>query len=121
MIEEAPQFIVPEIEAIDTDLLVELEAEGYTVIPSAKAARLTMNREGIRRLAAEGLQIKTSPFRFADNESEYKQAVTDLGMPCVVKPIMSSSGKGQSVISNADGIEKAWHYSQVGGRTGADV
>jgi len=116
---ERPRLIVPEIEAIATQALVELEAEGFTVVPTARAARLTMDREGIRRLASEKLQIKVSPYRFADTEAEYREAVRQLGMPCVVKPVMSSSGKGQSVVHSAADIEPAWHYSQQGGRTGS--
>jgi len=116
---ERPRLIVPEIEAIATQALVELEAEGFTVVPTARAARLTMDREGIRRLASEKLQIKVSPYRFADTETEYREAVRQLGMPCVVKPVMSSSGKGQSVVHSAADIEPAWHYSQQGGRTGS--
>jgi phosphoribosylglycinamide formyltransferase 2 len=116
---EKPDYIVPEIEAIATDTLAELEAEGYTVIPNALAAQLTMNREGIRRLAAEELGIKTSPYRFASNREEFDQAVHDIGIPCVVKPIMSSSGKGQSTIKRESDIDKAWNYAQEGGRTGA--
>ena len=115
---ERPQLIVPEIEAIATQTLIELEREGFTVIPTARAARLTMDREGIRRLAAETLGIKTSPYRFADNEAEYREAVRVLGMPCVVKPVMSSSGKGQSVVRTDDDIAHAWEYSQAGGRAG---
>ena len=116
---EKPHFIVPEIEAIATDTLVDLENEGYTVIPTARAARLTMNREGIRRLAAETLGLQTSPYRFAASESEYRAAVSALGLPCVVKPIMSSSGKGQSVIKTEKDIMHAWQYAQAGGRAGA--
>ena len=116
---EQPDFIVPEIEAIATDMLVELEGEGYTVIPTARAAQLTMNREGIRRLAAEALQIRTSPFRFATTRDEFIKAVDAIGLPCVVKPIMSSSGKGQSTIRERSGIDPAWEYAQQGGRTGA--
>ena len=116
---EKPDFIVPEIEAIATDTLVELESEGYNVIPTARAARLTMNREGIRRLAAEELGIKTSPYRFAENRDEFDQAIHEIGLPCVVKPIMSSSGKGQSTIKTADDIDSAWNYAQEGGRSGA--
>jgi len=115
---ERPQLIVPEIEAIATSTLVELEREGYTVIPTARAARLTMDREGIRRLAAETLGLKTSPYRFADNEAEYREALGALGMPCVVKPVMSSSGKGQSVVRSEDDVAHAWEYSQAGGRAG---
>ena len=117
--QEKPDYIVPEIEAIATDTLVELESEGYSVIPTARAARLTMNREGIRRLAAEELGIKTSPYRFAANRDEFNQAVSEIGLPCVVKPIMSSSGKGQSTIKTADDIDTAWNYAQEGGRSGA--
>lgn len=115
---ERPKFIVPEIEAIATPTLVELESEGFTVIPTARAARLTMDREGIRRLAAEQLQLRTSPYRFADTEAEYREAVRVLGMPCVVKPVMSSSGKGQSVVRTEADIAHAWTYSQQGGRAG---
>ncbi len=117
--QEQPHFIVPEIEAIATETLVELEAEGYTVIPTARAAQLTMNREGIRRLAAEELGIKTSPYRFASSRAEFDQALEEIGIPCVVKPIMSSSGKGQSTIKRKGDIEKAWDYAQQGGRSGA--
>lgn len=116
---EKPDLIVPEIEAIATDTLVELEAEGYTVIPTARAARLTMNREGIRRLAAEDLGIKTSPYRFAATRGEFDRAVADIGLPCVVKPIMSSSGKGQSTVAGPADISPAWEYAQAGGRGGA--
>lgn len=117
--QEKPDYIVPEIEAIATDTLVELEAEGFHVVPTARAAQLTMNREGIRRLAAEELGIPTSAFQFADNKDDYLAAVESIGLPCVVKPIMSSSGKGQSLVRTADDIESAWDYSQAGGRTGA--
>jgi phosphoribosylglycinamide formyltransferase 2 len=116
---EKPQYIVPEIEAIDTVTLVELEKEGWNVIPSARAARLTMDREGIRRLAAEELKLPTSPYRFAATEVEYRAAVRELGMPCVVKPVMSSSGKGQSVVRKISDIHKSWEYAQAGGRAGA--
>ncbi len=116
---ERPGFIVPEIEAIATQELLALEAEGYRVIPTASAARLTMDREGIRRLAAEELGLATSPFRFADNEAEYRDAVAAIGLPCVVKPVMSSSGKGQSTLRTTADIGPAWQYSQRGGRTGA--
>ena len=116
---EKPDYIVPEIEAIATDTLVELEAEGYTVIPTATAAQLTMNREGIRRLAAEDLGIQTSPYRFASSRAEFDQALKDIGIPCVIKPIMSSPGKGQSTIRNPAEIDSAWEYAQEGGRTGA--
>lgn len=117
--QERPHLIVPEIEAIATPALIELEKEGFTVVPTARAARLTMDREGIRRLAAEQLKIRTSPYRFADTEEEYRQAVRDIGMPCVVKPVMSSSGKGQSTVKTEADISHAWKYSQQGGRTGA--
>ncbi len=116
---EKPDYIVPEIEAIATDVLVELEDEGYTVVPSARAAQLTMNREGIRRLAAETLNIATSAYRFADNFADFSAAVSEIGMPCVIKPIMSSSGKGQSLLRRAEDIERAWQYAQEGGRAGA--
>jgi phosphoribosylglycinamide formyltransferase 2 len=116
---ERPDYIVPEIEAIATDTLIELELEGYTVIPTARAARLTMNREGIRRLAAEELGIRTSPYRFAASREEFDQAIAEIGLPCVVKPIMSSSGKGQSMVNNPADIEPAWNYAQAGGRSGA--
>lgn len=116
---EKPDFIVPEVEAIATDTLVELENEGYNVIPTAKATKLTMNREGIRRLAAEELGLKTSPYRFVDNFEAFKQAIAEIGIPCVVKPIMSSSGHGQSIIKSADQIKQAWQYAQEGGRAGS--
>ncbi|ELA8128853.1 formate-dependent phosphoribosylglycinamide formyltransferase [Vibrio parahaemolyticus] len=116
---EQPAYVVPEIEAIATDKLVELEEKGLNVVPTAKATKLTMNREGIRRLAAEELDLSTSPYRFADNYDDFKAAVEHVGIPCVVKPVMSSSGKGQSVIKTEDDIEKAWDYAQEGGRTGA--
>ncbi|MET0110514.1 MAG: formate-dependent phosphoribosylglycinamide formyltransferase [Candidatus Thiodiazotropha sp.] len=116
---ERPDYIVPEIEAISTDTLVELEAEGFNVIPTANAARLTMNREGIRRLAAEELGIATSNYRFVDNQEDFVDAVAEIGIPCVVKPIMSSSGKGQSTVRNEDDVQRSWSYAQEGGRTGA--
>ncbi len=116
---EKPDCIVPEVEAIATDTLVELEKEGYRVIPTARAARLTMNREGIRRLAAEELGLPTSPYRFAATYEEFQEAVKAIGIPCVVKPIMSSSGHGQSVIHSADEIDSAWKTAQEGGRAGA--
>ncbi len=116
---ENPDFIIPEIEAISTDTLIELEAEGYNVVPTAKATRLTMNREGIRRLASQELGIPTSSYAFADTESEYRAAVEKIGIPCVVKPIMSSSGKGQSTIQTQADVANAWSYAQSGGRTGA--
>lgn len=115
---EKPRLIVPEIEAIATDELVTLEAEGWQVIPSARAARLTMNREGIRRLAAEELGLPTSPYHFAETREEYLDAIKALGLPCVVKPIMSSSGKGQSTVKATEDIDAAWDYAQSGGRTG---
>ncbi|HAV6898119.1 TPA: formate-dependent phosphoribosylglycinamide formyltransferase [Vibrio vulnificus] len=116
---EQPAFVVPEIEAIATDKLVELEEQGLNVVPSAKATKLTMNREGIRRLVAEELGLTTSPYRFADNYQQFVEAVEAVSIPCVVKPVMSSSGKGQSVIKSPADIEKAWQYAQEGGRTGA--
>ncbi|HHX8552345.1 formate-dependent phosphoribosylglycinamide formyltransferase [Vibrio alginolyticus] len=116
---EQPTYVVPEIEAIATGKLVELEEKGLNVVPTAKATRLTMNREGIRRLAAEELELTTSPYRFADNIEDFKAAVEHVGIPCVVKPVMSSSGKGQSVIKTEDDVTKAWDYAQEGGRTGA--
>lgn len=116
---EKPDYIVPEIEAIATDTLVELESEGFNVVPSARAAQLTMNREGIRRLAAEQLQLPTSPYVFCDELAAFKQAIADIGMPCVVKPIMSSSGKGQSLVRSEADIDQAWIYAQEGGRAGA--
>lgn len=115
---EKPDFIVPEVEAIATHVLVDLEQEGFTVIPSAKATRLTMNREGIRALAAEQLGLTTSPYRFAGTRTEFEQAVKAMGFPCVVKPIMSSSGKGQSVVRSAADVDHAWTYAQEGGRAG---
>ena len=115
---EKPDFIIPEVEAIATSTLVELEKEGFNVVPTAQAAFLTMNREGIRRLAAEKLGIKTSPYQFASTKDEFFKAVQEIGIPCVVKPIMSSSGHGQSVIKSADDIENAWKISQEGGRAG---
>lgn len=116
---ERPDYIIPEVEAIATDTLVALEKEGYSVTPTAMAAYLTMNREGIRRLAAEQLGLPTSPYKFASTRDEFEAAVKEIGMPCVVKPIMSSSGHGQSVIRTADDIDHAWHYAQEGGRAGA--
>ncbi|MDE6089267.1 MAG: formate-dependent phosphoribosylglycinamide formyltransferase [Duncaniella sp.] len=117
--EEKPDHIIPEVEAIATPVLVELEEKGQNVTPTAKAAWLTMNREGIRRLAAEELGVTTSPYRFASDFEEFKAAVESVGIPCVVKPIMSSSGHGQSVIKSADDIEKSWKIAQEGGRAGA--
>ena len=115
---EKPDLVVPEIEAIATDTLAELEREGFTIIPTAKATQLTMNREGIRRLAAEELGLKTSTYRFAQTEKEYREAVSDIGLPCVIKPLMSSSGKGQSLLKTEADIDAAWHYAQEGGRAG---
>jgi len=116
---ERPHYIVPEIEAIATSELVALEAEGHTVIPTARAARLTMDREGIRRLAAEQLGLATSAFRFAESEREFREAISAIGLPCVVKPVMSSSGKGQSVVRTHAQIAAAWEHAQAGGRAGA--
>lgn len=116
---EKPDLIVPEIEAIATETLMELESEGFTVIPSARAAHLTMNREGIRRLAAEELGLATSPYGFADDKESFEDTVRRIGMPCVIKPIMSSSGKGQSLIETEKDIDSAWDYAQEGGRAGA--
>lgn len=116
--QERPHLIVPEVEAIATDTLAELEREGFHVIPTARATQLTMNREGIRRLAAETLALSTSPYQFAATETEFHAAIKTIAMPCVVKPIMSSSGKGQSVIRDISDIEKAWKYAQEGGRAG---
>jgi phosphoribosylglycinamide formyltransferase 2 len=119
VLRERPSLIVPEIEAIATPALLELEREGFRVIPTARAARLTMDREGIRRLAAEELGLATSPYRFADTLDDYRAAVATIGFPCVVKPVMSSSGKGQSVVRGADDVLPAWEYAQAGGRAGA--
>ena len=116
---EKPNLIVPEVEAIATNVLVDLESEGFNIIPTARATSLTMNREGIRKLAAEELGLQTSPYRFASNNSEFDQAIQEVGIPCVVKPIMSSSGKGQSTITAEDQIEDSWQYAQEGGRAGA--
>lgn len=115
---EKPDFVVPEIEAIHTQTLVELEQGGLTVIPTARAAWLTMNREGIRRLAAEELGLATSPYRFVDTHAEYVAAVAAIGLPCVIKPVMSSSGKGQSTVRDASEVDAAWDYAQSGGRAG---
>lgn len=115
---EKPHLIIPEVEAIATDTLVELENEGYTVVPTARAAKLTMNREGIRRLVAEELQLPTSRYKFAADEAEFRAAVAEIGFPCVIKPIMSSSGKGQSVARSEADLAKSWKYSQEGGRAG---
>ena len=116
---EKPDYIVPEVEAIATSSLISLENEGFTVVPSANAAHLTMNREGIRLLVADELQIKTSKFAFADDFSEFNAVINMLGFPCIVKPIMSSSGKGQSLIKTPQDIKDAWEYAQAGGRAGA--
>ncbi len=116
---ERPTLIVPEIEAIATQELLVLEREGLLVIPTARAARLTMDREGIRRLAAEQLGLPTSPYRFADDEAGYREAIAELGTPCVVKPVMSSSGKGQSMVRSGEDVAPAWRYAQAGGRAGA--
>lgn len=116
---EKPDHVIPEVEAIATPVLVKLEEEGVHVTPTARAAFLTMNREGIRRLAAEELGCKTSPYRFASDYDEFKEAVKAVGIPCVVKPVMSSSGHGQSVIKTEADIEKSWHIAQEGGRAGA--
>jgi phosphoribosylglycinamide formyltransferase 2 len=116
---EQPDLVVPEVEAIATDVLAELEKSGTTtIIPTARATQLTMNREGIRRVAAEELGLRTSPYRFAETKEEFDQAIKEIGMPCVVKPIMSSSGKGQSTVKSADDISPAWEYAQAGGRAG---
>lgn len=116
--QEKPDLVVPEIEAIHTPTLMDLEKEGLHVIPTARAAWLTMNREGIRRLAAEELGLPTSPYRFCDSEAEYREAVAAIGYPFVIKPVMSSSGKGQSIVRDASGAQKAWEYAQSGGRAG---
>ena len=113
---ENPDFIVPEIEAIDTDMLVELEKEGFNVIPCAMATKYTMNRIGIRKLAAEEVGLPTSKYRFASDIETYKKAVKEIGLPVVVKPVMSSSGKGQSIVKKEDEIEKAWYYAQENAR-----
>ena len=119
ILQEKPDLVVPEVEAIATDVLAELEKAGeVTIIPTARATQLTMNREGIRRLAAEELGLKTSPYQFAETEEEFKQAVVEIGIPSVVKPIMSSSGKGQSTIKKEEDIMPAWEYAQAGGRAG---
>lgn len=117
--EEKPDLVIPEVEAIATDTLAELEEEGVaTIVPTARATQLTMNREGIRRLAAEELSLLTSPYRFADTFEDYQEAIETIGMPCVIKPIMSSSGKGQSVVKSEADIENSWQYAQEGGRAG---
>jgi phosphoribosylglycinamide formyltransferase 2 len=115
---EKPDLVVPEIEAIHTPTLIELEKEGQRVIPTARAAWLTMDREGIRKLAAEELKLPTSPYRFCDDEAQYREAVAAIGYPFVIKPVMSSSGKGQSVVRSADELQHAWDYAQSGGRAG---
>lgn len=114
-----PDLVVPEIEAIATDVLLDLEAEGVHVVPTAKAAHLTMNREGIRRLVAEELELPTSPYQFADDFAGFEKAVKEIGYPCIIKPIMSSSGKGQSIVKSAEDLPAAWQQSQSAGRTGA--
>lgn len=119
ILSERPDHIIPEVEAIATPVLVEMEKDGFNVTPTARAAYLTMNREGIRRLAAEELGIKTSRYKFASTYDEFKAAVEEIGIPCVIKPIMSSSGHGQCTIKSADKIEEAWHIAQEGGRAGA--
>ncbi|MBB6055900.1 formate-dependent phosphoribosylglycinamide formyltransferase [Tolumonas osonensis] len=116
--QEKPHFIIPEIEAIATETLQKLEQDGFNVVPTALATRLTMDREGIRRLAAETLKLPTSPYFFAETEAEYQQAVEQIGFPCVIKPVMSSSGKGQSVVRKAEQVAAAWQYAQEGGRAG---
>jgi phosphoribosylglycinamide formyltransferase 2 len=116
---ERPQLVVPEIEAIATATLVELEGDGLNVVPTARATQLTMNRQGIRQLAAEQLGVPTSPYRFADDFGSFERAVAEIGMPCVVKPVMSSSGKGQSVVHNEAGVRRSWDYAQAGARGGA--
>lgn len=116
--QEKPDLIIPEIEALATDELIKLEQEGYKVAPTARAARLTMDREGIRRLAAEELGLATSPYRFADSFKDYQTAIAEIGLPCVVKPVMSSSGKGQSTVKTTEDIQTAWDYAQQGGRAG---
>ncbi len=117
--QEKPDYIVPEVEAIATATLMELEQEGFNVVPTAKATQLTMNREGIRRLASEELKLPTSPYQFVDNFTDFQNAVEKIGIPCVVKPIMSSSGHGQSILRAKDDIQKEWDYAQEGGRAGA--
>lgn len=116
---ERPDHIIPEVEAIATDELVKLEKEGFNVSPTARAARLTMNREGIRRLAAEELGLPTSRYRFADTREEFDRAIAEIGLPCVVKPVMSSSGHGQTTVRRPEQIDAAWHEAQEGGRAGA--
>ena len=113
---ERPNLVIPEIEAIATDELLALEAEGWRIVPTARAAALTMNREGIRRLAAEHLRVATSSYRFATTETEYREALRVVGTPCVVKPVMSSSGKGQSTVKSADDADAAWRTARQGAR-----
>ena len=113
---EIPDYIIPEIEAINTDLLMEMEGFGHKVVPTASATKITMDREGIRRLTAERLNLKTAKYRFAESLEELRDAVDYLGMPCVVKPIMSSSGKGQSIVRKKEDIEKAWNYAKISAR-----
>ena len=117
--ESKPDIIVPEIEAIATDTLVEAEKNGRIVIPNSRAVSLTMNREGIRTLVAETLEVNTSKYKFASTEKEFQKAIEEIGIPCVVKPIMSSSGKGQSIVKSSDDIKTSWEYAQSGGRAGA--
>lgn len=117
--QEKPDFVVPEIEAIATDMLIELEKQGQHVVPTARATKLTMNREGIRRLAAEGLALPTSTYQFVDSREAFLAAAAEIGFPCIVKPVMSSSGKGQSFIRTASQLDAAWEYAQQGGRAGA--
>ncbi len=116
--QEKPDLVVPEIEAIATDTLAALEEEGFTIIPTARATQLTMNREGIRRLAAEELGLQTSPYVFAATKEDYLKGIADVGLPCIIKPIMSSSGKGQSLVKEAGDVDAAWDYAQKGGRAG---
>ncbi len=118
VLKENPDFIVPEIEAIATDMLIALEQQGQHVVPCARATQLTMNREGIRRLAAETLSLPTSSYRFADAQTDFLQAVEEIGLPCIVKPVMSSSGKGQSFVRTREQLAQAWEYAQQGGRAG---
>ncbi|MDF7680899.1 formate-dependent phosphoribosylglycinamide formyltransferase [Enterobacteriaceae bacterium ESL0689] len=119
ILKEKPDFIVPEIEAIATDILPELERAGQKVVPAAQAVKITMNREDIRRLVAEDLRLPTSVYRFADSEESFRIAVSDIGLPCIVKPVMSSSGKGQSLIRHHGQLIDAWNYAQQGGRAGS--
>lgn len=121
IVREAPDLVVPEIEAIATPTLVAMEAAGLNVVPTAMAARMTMDREGIRRLAAEQLGVRTSPYDFADNEADYRAAIGRIGMPCIVKPVMSSSGKGQSTVRAAADIDAAWQYAVEGARGAAGM